>query len=298
MEKDQVQEYKLKLISDFPDLNIESVKVIGTGWHHVAIEVNEGIIFRLPRGIHVKDLSSTIHYETEILRQLKDELPVDIPDPKYISPDKTYFGYPRLMGEILENIISNFTDSDWQQLLEDWVDIASTIHTEISVEEARSLGVPDFDGFDTTMAEKVFHLNGIDQEIVSFAQSMIQGVKSLDKDAQNWIFIHNDLQFHNLLADPISKRISGIIDWTDVCIAPIAREFAIGELMQSNLLPQAVDLYKKKTGIQIDEAQVIMWRAVEGFSDYVEEIEGGESKEAAETLKRIEQLMELSASEL
>jgi aminoglycoside phosphotransferase (APT) family kinase protein len=298
MEEDKVQQYKSKLASDFPKLNIESVKVIGIGWHHVAIEVNENIVFRLPREVHVKDLSSTVHYETEILRQLKDKLPIVIPDPRYMSPDGSYFGYPKLNGEILENIITEFTDSDRQQLVKDWVAIASAIHTEISVEEARRLGVPDFDGFDTTMAEKVFHLNGIDQEIVSFAQSMIQGVKSLDKDAQNWVFIHNDLQFHNLLADPISKRISGIIDWTDVCVAPMAREFAIGELMQRNLLSLAVDLYKKKTGIQIDETQAIMWRAVEEFSDYVEEIEGGESKEAAETLGRIEQLMKLGALEL
>ncbi len=293
MENEQIQRYKSKLASDFPKLNIESVKLIGVGWHHVALEVNGNIIFRLPRELHVKDLSITVSYETEILRRLQNKLSVAIPDPQYIAPDKSYFGYPKLKGEILEKAVDGFEDNDRQQLLKDWVDVASTIHTKITVDEARELGVPEFDGFDTSMAEKVFNLEGIDQKIVDFARIMIERVKSIDKAEQHWVFIHNDLQFHNLLADPESKRLSGIIDWTDVCVAPVAREFATGELMKGDLLRQAADLYEKKTGFRIDTAKAIMWRGIEESSDYVEEIEGGETDEAAKTLERIKQLIDI-----
>lgn len=293
METNQTQKYKSKLVSDFPELNIESVKVIGIGWHHVALEVNGSIIFRLPREAHAKDLSSTVQYETEILRRLQSKLPVALPDPQYIAPDRSYFGYPKLGGEILEKAVTDFGDDDWKHLLEDWVDIASTIHTEIAVDEARDLKVPDFDGFDTSMAEKIFRLDDVDQNILDFARVIIQRTKSLDKATQHWVFIHNDLQFHNLLANPRSKRISGIIDWTDVCIAPVAREFATGELMQKDLLCQAVDLYEKKTGTCIDIAQAVMWRSIEELSDYVEEVQGVETKEAAETLERIRQLIDI-----
>jgi aminoglycoside phosphotransferase (APT) family kinase protein len=101
------------------------------------------------------------------------------------------------------------------------------------------------------------------------------------------------LQFHNLLADPKSKRLSGIIDWTDACIAPIAREFAIGELMQNDRLRKATELYEKKTGIRIDREQALMWRAIEELTDYVEELENNELSEAAETLDRIKYLIDL-----
>ncbi len=291
MNEDQIQKYKSKLAADFSTLNIKSIQLIGVGWHHVALEVNDTIIFRLPREVHVKDLSSTVHYETGILRRLQNKLSITIPDPQYIAPDKSYFGYPKLNGIILEKAAANFEKDDWEHLLEDWITAASTIHTAITVDEARRLGVPDFDGFDTSAAEKILLLKGIDQKILDFAQATIQQVKSLDKIKLQERFIHNDLQFHNLLVDPDSKRISGIIDWTDVCIAPLAREFATSELMQRNLLHQATGLYEQRTGIHVDIAQAIMWRAVEELSDYVEELESGEVKEAAETLARINQLI-------
>ncbi len=79
MSNEKIEEYALKLRSDFPELRITSIKLLGIGWHHVALEVDDSIIFRLPREIHVKDLSSTVHYETEILRQLQGKLPVAIP---------------------------------------------------------------------------------------------------------------------------------------------------------------------------------------------------------------------------
>lgn len=292
MENNQIQQYKSKLVSDFPQLDIQSVKLIGTGWHHVALEVNSSIIFRLPREVHVKDLSSTVQYETKILNRLRNKIPVAIPDPQYIAPNGSYFGYPKLDGVILDTIISEFKNDDWKQLLKDWVDTASKIHTEITVDEARKYNVPDFDGFDTSMAEKIFNLEGIDQTILDFANNTIQQVKALKDTEQQWVFIHNDLQFHNLLANRVSKRLSGVIDWTDVCIAPVAREFATGELMKGDLLQQAIELYGKKTGIRIDKAQAIMWRSIEELSDYVEEIESNELNEAAETLERIKLLMD------
>jgi thiamine kinase-like enzyme len=84
------------------------------------------------------------------------------------------------------------------------------------------------------------------------------GIKRFPKPC---VFIHNDLQFHNLLASPESKRLSGI-DWTDACIAPLAREFAINELMQGNLLQQAIEIYRKRTGVHIDKEQAIILRSI------------------------------------
>lgn len=282
------KKYLKRLAADFPDLKIKSLSVIGSGWDHDAIEVNKQLIFRLPRGVHdISKFATSVGYETEILRRLQGKLPISIPFPTHVAPSNAYFGYPKLSGLLLKDAVDTLSEQYWPALKEDWVSIASSIHTVISVEEARSLNIPDFEGPDTSGVEPIYNLLGVDEDVLAFATKIIDEVKSIDMSKQHYVFIHNDLQFQNLLLDPTTMRICGVIDWTDMCVAPIAREFATGEWMQDDLLEHIAKLYENKTGVMIDVQQVRLWRSLEELSDYVEQVRGNEVKEAAETLERI-----------
>ena len=84
---------KTQIQQDFPDLVINSIKVIGTGWHHNAVDINGSIIFRIPHHTYGHDITPvTVNYETELLKRLKGKVPVSIPDPRYIAPNNDYFG--------------------------------------------------------------------------------------------------------------------------------------------------------------------------------------------------------------
>lgn len=286
------EQYQQRLAADFPELEIKSLSVVGSGWDHDAVEVNEQLIFRLPRGVHdVSKFATSVSYETEILRCLQGRLPVSIPNPTHIASDNAYFGYPKLSGVLLKDAVDTLSEQDLTALKEDWVSIASRIHKAIRVGEARGLGIPDFEGPDTSGVEPIFDLPGVDEDVLAFAAKIIKKVKSLDMSNQHYVFIHNDLQFQNLLLDPTSKRICGVIDWTDMCVAPIAREFATGEWMQDDLLEQIAKLYESKTGVMIDVQQARLWRSLEELSDYVEVTKSNETEEAAKTLARIKQLI-------
>lgn len=287
-------EYQKRLTEDFPDLKIDTLKIIGSGWHHDAIEVNSNIIFRIPRGVHdLEKLESGVGVETRLLRRLQDKLPVTIPNPLYVAPQDAYFGYPKLEGVLLQDLVTTFNQQDQTRLREDWVDIAISIHSALTVEEAHAMGVPDFEGPGPSSADRIFKLPNVDQAVIDFAKKVIHDMHSLDRSALQYVFIHNDLQFHNMLANSAAKRISGLIDWTDACVAPIAREFAINEWMQDDLLEQVAILYEAKTGVNIDTNQARMWRSVEEISDYVESSESGDLEDATKTMERIRQLMQI-----
>jgi aminoglycoside phosphotransferase (APT) family kinase protein len=291
MDEAELKTIRQRLVADFPEIQVGTVARIGSGWHHVALEVNGNIIFRLPRGAHVKDLSGTMAYETAVLHKLGDKLPVAIPSPEYIAPGNAYFGYPKLAGKILSDVIQDFDEKDWRQLMEDWTDVAAAIHAALSVDEARKLGVPDFEGPDTAMVTKLFGLHGIDLEVLDLARETVVYFAALDMKRQHHVFAHNDLQFQNMLIDPATKRLSGLIDWTDICVAPVAHEFATGEWLERNLLDKLAAAYRRKTGVRVDTVQARMWRALEELSDYVEETESGETDEAAQTMERIRRLI-------
>lgn len=282
-------QYAQRIQADYPDLTIKDVEVIGTGWDHVALEVNSSTIFRIPRGVYnVDKLSRSVVSETAVLRHLRGKLPVAIPDPVYIAPGNAYFGYPKLPGQKLIDLWSGFNEQDKANLWDDWVDIAIAIHQGIALDMARKLGVAVFSGT-VGNAPKIFGLDNVDDAVLDFAKRTIEAAEVVDMHSQPLIFIHNDLQFHNLLADPATKRVTGVIDWTDACIAPIEREFSMWEWTHDNQLQEVSARYEEKTGIKIDQQQAKMWRHLEEINDFVEQTESGESAGAAESLGHIKQ---------
>jgi aminoglycoside phosphotransferase (APT) family kinase protein len=289
----EINKYKAKLAQDFPELSIEKVRLIGRGWHHDAVEVNGSLVFRIPRGVH--DITSTVENEVAILNALKGKLAVNIPEPLYIAPKSEYFGYTKVEGVLLRDLIKEFNDVDLRNIKQDWVKLASSIHTAISVDEGKLLGLPDFIEPGPSAAERIFNLSGISQDVLEFAAETIKRSKELDMSSIHYVVIHNDLQFHNIMASPETRRITGLIDWTDACVGPLAREFAIGEWMKHGLLEEVVELYEQDTGLKVDIEQARMWRSLEELGDYVESTETGDLDDAKETLERIKNMMSLES---
>jgi aminoglycoside phosphotransferase (APT) family kinase protein len=275
----------------FPHLAVRTVKVLGTGWDHDAVEVNGSIIFRIPHHTYGQNITpETVHREVELLKFLKDKVPVKIPDPQYVAADNSYFGYPKLDGVLLHDIVGTFTHDDWEQLKIDWVALASALHKNVTIEMARSLQVPDFTPPSSASVKRIFAIPQVSQEVVDFAREILKQLEAYDSAPRSSVFIHSDLQSRNLLADPESKRITGLIDWTDARLGPLPREFSIHEWMQENLLREAALLYEEKTGVHVDVKQACMWYSLDELGVYVETVKAGEVDEATKSLQRLKRL--------
>ncbi len=279
--------YEERLRADFPDLTVDKVTVLGMGWEHVALEVNDTFIFRIPRGVYrTDDLSKTVAYETEILRHLQNKLPVSIPDPQYIAPNQAYFGYPKLTGEKLIDLWPSLTEAEKTVLWDDWVAIAIATHQNVPPDMARTLGVPDFD-MHLDIAQEILDFEEVDSEVLDFAKRTIVAMESADIRHQQLMVIHNDLQFHNLLADPQTKRVTAVIDWTSVCIGTIEREFSMWEWSHDDQMMEVAQRYLEKTGIKVNLSQAKLYRHIEEVCDYVEQIKSGDTEGAEESLDHI-----------
>ncbi len=286
----EVLGYQDRLSADFPDLDIQTVSIIGKGWHHAAIEVNHDLVFRIPLGIHTQSEDSVAR-ETTILRHLQGQLPVEIPTPKYIAPENAYFGYKKLPGKILQKALPHLTDLEKAQIVKDWVTIAVAIHQGISLATAAELNLPKFI-ISTDEAKRIFDLPAMPPEVLNFAHDTIEAALAIDSSSQYMVVLHNDLQYQNMLIDPDSKRVTGLIDWTDVEVGPLPREFAIGDWDQDHgMLEMAAALYEKKTGIRVDQRLATLLKSLEKISDLAIETENEEVEEAKGTLAAIRNIM-------
>ncbi len=293
MDPSRTQAFKETFEAEFPNLAVESVRTLDTGWHHDAIEVNSSIIFRAPHHTYGRAITpEKVEHEVELLRFLRGRVPVEIPNPEYLPQDNSYYGYPKLKGVLVHDLLGDFSADDWRRYREDWVAIASALHTNVNVEEARKLGVPDYKAPNRSRVEGIFDIPDVDTDVTDFARDVIQQLESYDPTPDAYVFIHDDMQARNLLADPETKRVTGLIDWTEASVGPRSREFAVHEWMHGTALIEIAQVYEEKTGVPVDQDQARMWYGFAELAAYASYFKAGEFDEAAKYLQSVRRLID------
>jgi aminoglycoside phosphotransferase (APT) family kinase protein len=235
--------------------------------------VNKSIIFRLPvEELHSLEQAHTVQYETEVLRLLQNKLAVDVPNPMYVSPSGAYYGYPKLPGVLISGLVPTMRETDIMRFKEDWVSAALAIHRTVPLSIAKKLGVPVFDTQDRIeTAHRILDLGEVDDSVKKFANKTVKAVMKIDMEQQDLVFIHNDLHLFNIIANPNTNRMTGVIDWSDCCIGPLAKEFSVWEWQHDDSLLQVAAIYEAKTGTSVDVMQAKLWMHLEEIADFVEQ---------------------------
>lgn len=286
-----LQIYLDRLLEDFPNLQIRTVKLIGSGWHHDAVEVNGEIIFRMPRFDHESDITdASVGYETAVLALLQGRLGVAIPEPHYIAKDMSYFGYPKLRGELLADQWHNLNMAEQDAIIAQWVEVVANLHQTIDVTTARQVRVPLFSNPGETKdgaAGRIYDVQGLDPIVYAFADSVLAQSADIDVAGNQDTLIHNDLHFRNMLIDPDTHRLVGVIDWTDLCIGPLEREFCAWEWEHDNSIEKATKGYERLTGRKVNLAEARFWKHIETISDIVEAAESNDQEKIRDCVEHI-----------
>jgi aminoglycoside 2''-phosphotransferase len=219
------------LRASFPALRVEHYAPLGEGWDSVALLVNDQHVFRFAKR---PDVAVRQAREAELLPLLAGRLP--LPTPQYTHawadptwPGKRIVGYRLLPGEQLLRTRPEHHATQAAQLGE----FVSALHS-IPVEEARRHGALGGDaasrreayrGFFATVRANMLPLFTAQEQaaIVAFWSRYLE-------DDTCFTFaptlVHRDLNTEHVLFDPVTGRLTGVIDWGDAAIDDPAVDFA------------------------------------------------------------------------
>jgi thiamine kinase-like enzyme len=139
----------------------------------------------------------------------------------------------------------------------------------------------------TEVAKRILDTPGLNGDVYAFSKRVFTALEKVDIQKEQNTVIHNDLHLFNMLVNPDSHEFTGAIDWTDICIGPVARDFAVWEWRHDGSLEKAAQIYKDKTGKSLDIMQARLWKYVENISDIVEATESHDTAKVKECLERI-----------
>jgi aminoglycoside 2''-phosphotransferase len=228
--------YHEALVQCFPDLQVESIRQIGGGSCRV-FEVNSDLIFRFPRD---EEISRLLETEVQIVPKLSKSLSHSVPNYTYISKGceifpGTILGYPKIPGEAMSDLSLSSS-----QEMEIAMEIAAFLNELHAFDEKRSTGELGLEPFDP-MTWKHNYV----REFEKFKRVVFPALESLER---SWVteqfddflkekaifdfkpvLVHGDFDGSNVLLDPKTKRIAGIIDFEETGLGDPSVDFCVWE---------------------------------------------------------------------
>ena len=217
----------------FPELRIRHCRHIAAGWENFVLEVNGEYVFRFPMS---GGAERGLRRETSIVPELRRHLSTHIPEyvflwkggPKY----RHWFGgYPKINGETLTRL--KLTKARVPKAAREVSRFLRELHS-INTRAKMLQSIPRSSSESSLRSLSLFHskvrklvyplLNGkLRKDSESFWQGRLEYMGDVHYKPT---FLHGDLGVENMLFDPTTLELTGVLDWSYVQMGDPAAEFA------------------------------------------------------------------------
>lgn len=227
-------DYKDQIQLRCPDLAVRTAALNPDGQYNDVLVVNDAHIFRFAK---VRPAIETLRREVHILHRLQGRLPLPIPNPVFVSPEgaglgEAFMGYPLIPGQPLwrEAFQAIRDESGLSRMAGQLADFLQILHS-LPADEIVPPGQPVADSLEDMQAlyarirEKLYgHMRPDAKKAVTahfedfFAQA--QGTPAAPA------LRHGDFGTGNLLHDPDTLSLTGVIDFSFTGPGDPAADFA------------------------------------------------------------------------
>lgn len=239
----------------YPSLSIKDCQLNEIGQNNDVIIINESIVFRFPkypRGI------DNLKKETDILEAINNNVSIPIPNPIYQSFEKrevgkAFVGYELIQGSPLwkasfdniqnEQVLKRLAS----QLVRFLIEIHSISKNKLPLEETNPRD--EIANLYQRIQNKLYPFMRVEaQRQISYSfETCLNSETSLSLKTS---LVHGDFGATNILWDPTTNNISGIIDFGGSGISDPAYDFAgILSSYGEDFLKMCLDLYPNGTEI-------------------------------------------------
>lgn len=219
------------LIYNFPQLDLQSIELLGEGIGSRALLVNGDLIFRFPK---YQRVAEALNVEMALLPKLRQHVELSIPNFEYIGQQSAnrfpFVGYRKIRGVTLEDgLMTSFDGSVQRKLMRQLLEFARQVHA-FPLDTAKQCGVRTGD-FKAFFADELERLRKdayrfLDQEVIDYVEQLHRAHLS---DERNFGYapalLHADLGPEHIFYDDIRQALVGVIDFGNLVIGDPDYEF-------------------------------------------------------------------------
>lgn len=211
-----VKAFKYILKKKFPDLDIHSISVLGSGHDSVAYLVNDSYVFK----IKYSSNSSSYEREMKIYEFLNDNLSSNIKIPKieysYIGDDNQILGYRKINGKFLTpDLYMTLSDEDKLVLKRDIASFLRNMH-DLDYSSISSYSIDTkhdmLEKCELLLSSSIF--DSLTESERDYIDRFIDRVNTTLVFEGRKCLCHNDFSCNHILLDD-NNKLCGLIDFGD-----------------------------------------------------------------------------------
>ena len=244
-----------RLLSQFPELELRSLRKLAAGWDNSVWLVDGRYAFRFP---HREIAIRGVRHELEVLPRLP-ALPLPVPRPLFVGEPDGSFPWPFFGSEVLAGTEAGDAELDDAARADVGIQLARFLRELHAVD--LDVALPYDANGRTDMQRRAALARKQLAEVERLGVwSGPRRVEELFAEAQGLpppeqpVLVHGDLHFRHLLVD--GAAASGVIDWGDVCFSDPAIDLP---LLWSFVPPEGRAAFLETYG-PVNEAQLLRAR--------------------------------------
>ena len=240
-----------RLLAQFPELEIESLRPFAEGWDYAIWLVNERWTFRFPR----REIAVPgVRREIAVLPELAPLLPIPVPEPVFVGEPSEGFPWPFFGSELLpgrelgEAVLDDSARVEIGRSLARFLrrlhnaEVAYELPADANRRADMSVRVPR-----TREQLGELEATGLWQPPAS-VDRLLEAAEGLPPSDASAV-VHGDLHFRQVLVGDDASP-TGVIDWVDVCHGDPAIDLS---MLWSYLPPEGREAFLSEYGAVSDE---------------------------------------------
>ena len=270
IDRDVPCECRRAILDAFPEFAAARFSVAGKGWHSLAIDVDDRLIFKFPDD---DEAMEAVRREVSLLRAIRPSLSMGVPDMTLHEGPPLFTMHPKLRGETMPaERYATLPEAARARLGDDLGRFFAQIHAldRATMRAAGALPVEDWRSDDAVM-ERAFSV--LPAEVLAAAAAALQDYRALPPDPLGEVFGFFDAHGWNMAYDAAADRLAGMFDFADAGLGPPHRDFVQPSLIDPDLTLRAIGAYERLTGYTIDRRRVFLLTATQRMSELAGMIE-------------------------
>lgn len=267
----------------FPREKIRSVQE-REGADHSVLEINHTWMCKsskTPEGV------ALLHREVQLLRMLQGKMTTAVPLPLHY--EENFLVYKKIPGSpLIAYSFYRLGNKQRSKLVFDIAQFLSQLHTVLTAEEIASLNLTKSNwpwSFEKLQAHS-HHLDN-NKDLADVFDSIMKIYEEEAAVPFQSTLIHNDMSIKNIIVDPLTGQLRGIIDFTDMAFDDPHLDVRMRRENPIDYVKAVAFVYAMINKTEQNAQKMYAYYFATEFSRYFQCLEDGKAKEAQDVLNAI-----------
>ena len=259
--------FREAVVAHFPELAGARFRLLPPGWHSLAVDVDDRLIFKFPKDAVAE---AALRREAGLLRALRGAVTLPIPELTLHGPP-LFSRHRKIPGEPL-------LGTDYERLSEGGrrrlADALARFHAELhALDRARMAAAGATPIGPWSAPDDILRrmLPVLPRRLHGFAEATLDEWRAMPADPGGTVYGFFDGHGWNMAFDHARGRLNGIFDFADSGFGDLHQDFVYASFVSADLTRRVVDAYERLTARSLDRRRIAVLTGVLRLWELAEE---------------------------